>query len=221
VLYLISTPIGNLGDISFRAIEVLRSCDYILCEDTRRSLQLLNHYQIKKPLKSYHKFNEKRRSQEIIRDLKEGLAICLISDAGTPGISDPGEILIQHCHEEGVEMSVIPGACAAIAALTLSGFTTERFQFIGFLPKKKGALSRMLSEFLTYDGTSICYESPFRLLKTLQLLATLNQTAQVAVVREITKIHEECIRGTTEELFAHFTKKAPRGEIVLLISGLG
>ncbi len=218
MLYLISTPIGNLRDISLRALEVLGACAYVLCEDTRRTRTLLDHYKIQKPLRSYHKFNEKRKTDEILQDLKDGCDICLVSDAGTPGISDPGEYLVQQCHVAGCAVSVIPGPCAAIGALSLSGFPTERFQMVGFLPKKKGALTRLFSEILSYPGTSICYESPYRLVKSLGLLASLTETAKVAVVRELTKIHEECLRASPQKLVEHFTKKTPKGEIVLLIS---
>jgi 16S rRNA (cytidine1402-2'-O)-methyltransferase len=217
MLYLISTPIGNLADITLRALDLLKTCDYILCEDTRHSIKLLSHYEIRKPLRSYHKFNEKSRSEEIIKDLKEGMTIALISDAGTPGISDPGEILVRRCHEENIPVTSAPGPCAAIMALTLSGFSTRPFQLIGFLPRKKGELTRTFQGLLEYEGTSICYESPHRLTKALELLASLGSERKVAVIREMTKHFEECRRGSAKELAEHFSKKPPKGEIVLLI----
>ncbi|MBI2743683.1 MAG: 16S rRNA (cytidine(1402)-2'-O)-methyltransferase [Chlamydiales bacterium] len=219
MLYLIATPIGNLGDITLRALETLRACDYVLCEDTRRSQRLLAHYEIRKPLKSYHKFNERRRSAEVIADLKAGLNVGLVTDAGTPGICDPGEILVKLCHENSLEVTAIPGACAAVTALSISGFSTERFQLLGFLPKKKGQLTRILEEQLAYPGTSIFYESPYRVLKTLEILNTIAPDLQVAVIRELTKLHEENARGTPQELIARFTAKKPKGEIVLLFPG--
>ncbi len=218
MLYLVATPIGNLADITLRALEVLRTCDYILCEDTRHSLKLLRHYEIQKPLKSYHKFNEKRRCDEIIADLKAGVKVALITDAGTPLISDPGEILVQRCVEEQVPITTIPGPCAAIAALTLSGFSAVQFQLVSFLPKKSGGLTKALTALLAYEGTSICYESPYRLVKTLKALCTLSPSRKVAVVRELTKIHEECRRGTAQDLCNHYSKISVKGEIVLLIS---
>ncbi|MFI5334063.1 MAG: 16S rRNA (cytidine(1402)-2'-O)-methyltransferase, partial [Chlamydiales bacterium] len=166
MLFLVATPIGNLADITLRALEVLRTCDYILCEDTRHSLKLLRHYEIQKPLRSYHKFNEKKRCDEITRDLKAGMKIALITDAGTPLISDPGEILVQKCIEEKLSVIPIPGPCAAIAALTLSGFSAAQFQLISFLPKKSGGLTRVRTARLSDPGTSICYESPYRLATT-------------------------------------------------------
>lgn len=216
MLYLIATPIGNLGDITLRALEVFRSVDYILCEDTRTSLILLKKYQIEKPLKSHHKFNESATLQRVMDDLKQGMNIALISDAGTPGICDPGASLLAECQKEGIPVTAVPGACALILALTLSGFPTETFQFIGFLPKTTGELQKRLVEALDYTGTTICYESPHRLTATLALLPPQRK---VAVVREMTKIYEEARRGTAAELLFHFTNTPPRGEIVLLISG--
>ncbi len=219
MLYLIATPIGNLADITLRALDALRSCDYILCEDTRHSQRLLAHYQIQKPLKSYHKFNEKRRCAEVISDLKAGLNIALITDAGTPSISDPGEILVKCCLENELAVTSLPGACAAVVALTLSGLDTDQFQLVGFLPKRKSILKRILTESLTYRGTTICYESPYRIIHTLKALAAIDPTRNVAVIRELTKIHEQRLRGTASELVGVFEQKPARGEIVLLIQG--
>jgi 16S rRNA (cytidine1402-2'-O)-methyltransferase len=217
MLYLVATPIGNLSDLSHRAIEVLKDCDYILCEDTRHSLVLLNHWGIQKPLKSFHKFNESSQEESIIQDLKNGQRIALISDAGTPGISDPSHELVQRCQKEKISFTTIPGPCAAIAALTASGFSAERFQFVGFLPKKQEELKAMLLEILDYPGTTICYEAPHRILDTLEVLQPLS-TRKICVARELTKMYEESIFGTAEELLHHFKTNPPLGEMVLLIS---
>ncbi len=218
MLYLIATPIGNLGDITFRAIETLKACDYILCEDTRHSLPLLRHYDIHKPLMSYHKFNEESQIPQILDYLREGKQIGLISDAGTPGISDPGERLVLRCVEEGLSFSAIPGPCAAIQALTCSGFPTERFQFWGFLARQTSDLKQELRLILTYPGTTICYESPHRLIQTLELTSTLAPDHLVVVARELTKKFEEIKRGTAQELMAYWEKAPLKGEIVLIFS---
>ncbi|MES2345917.1 MAG: 16S rRNA (cytidine(1402)-2'-O)-methyltransferase [Chlamydiota bacterium] len=215
MLYFVATPLGNLSDITFRGIEILKKVDYILCEDTRTSSVLLKHYEIHKPLKSYHKFNENTRLDNLIFDLKQGLDIALICDAGTPGICDPGSILIQACRKENIPVSAAPGPCALILALTLSSFSSEKFQFVGFLPKGSSELRRLLAEILHYKGTTICYESPHRLIETLKKIP---KTRKVAVLREMTKIYEECIEGTAEEVLSHFLQIPPRGEIVLLIA---
>ncbi len=217
MLYLISTPIGNLKDITYRAVETLSSSDYILCEDTTHSLPLLKAYHIQKPLYSYHKFNEATQIEKIVEDLKKGLNISLISDAGTPGICDPGQRLVLRCMEENLSYTVLPGPCAVIAALTLSGCGEERFQFIGFLPKKESDCAHVLQEAIHYPGTTLCYETPHRLLKTLKILIDINKEIPLCIARELTKIYEECRRGSAEELFAHYTAHPPRGEIVLLI----
>ena len=218
MLYVVSTPIGNLSDITLRAIETLKKCDYILCEDTRHSATLLNHYEIKKPLKSFHKFNELTKQDQIIADLNKGLNIALISDAGTPGISDPGEKLIHACIEQNLTVTPIPGACAAISALCCSGLDTSLFQFIGFLPKKAGELKKTLQSVLQYDGTTICYESPNRLLEVLETLHSLDPSRKIVLAREITKIHEEFVRGSPQTLINHWNNSPQKGEVVLLIS---
>ena len=200
MLYVVATPIGNLSDLTFRAVEALRSCDYILCEDSRHSSILLRHYDIQKPLKSFHKFSESSKQEGVIQDLKEGLTIALISDAGTPGISDPGEKLIQACVMNHIQVVPIPGACAAIAALSCSGLTTTRFQFVGFLPRKTGELKRMLQELLAYTGTSICYESPNRLLDVLHLLKELDSQRQLVIARELTKKFEANMKAAGKNL---------------------
>lgn len=218
MLYLVATPIGNLSDITLRALEALKECDYILCEDTRHSLTLLNHYEIRKPLKSYHQFNESSQVERILTDLQDGKKICLISDAGTPGISDPGEILVKACIAAQIPLTALPGPCAAINAISCSGLPTERFQFMGFLPRKEGELRKILYEILSYHGTSICYESPHRLLDVLKLLNEIDPLRQLVVGRELTKRFEEFRRGTASELLLHWEKEALKGELVLLFS---
>ena len=218
MLYLVSTPIGNLADFSFRAVDVLKKCDYILCEDTRHSGVLLKHYQIHTPLKSFHKFNETKSKESILDDLKQGKMIALISDAGTPLISDPGQELVQHCRKEEIPISAIPGACAVIDALILSGMTPTPFQFIGFLPKKQKELESFLSKALLYPGTTIAYESPHRIQETLTTIAKLSPQRKLCIARELTKLYEECLTSNVEDLITHFQEKPPRGEMVLLIS---
>lgn len=217
MLYLVATPIGNLSDLSLRAIETLKACDYILCEDTRHSSILLQHYQIHKPLQSFHKFNEAKRESAILSDLKKGLNIALISDAGTPGIADPGADLVTLCRSEGIPVTAIPGPCAAIMALSISGLSTERFQFVGFLPKKESELKELLLEILIFPGTSICYEAPHRIAETMQMLAMLAPERRVVIARELTKTYEEVLSGKAEELLGLVQTTPPRGEIVLLI----
>ena len=218
MLYVVATPIGNLSDLSLRAIETLKNCNYILCEDTRHSAILLHHYEIKKPLKSFHKFSEVSKQDEIIDDLKQGLSICLISDAGTPGISDPGEKLIQTCLKNEIKVIAIPGACAAITALCCSGLSTDRFQFLGFLPRKDGELKRTLQEILSYPGTTICYESPNRLVNVLEKIHQHASERQLVVARELTKKFEEIKRGTASHLINYWNHAVLKGEIVLMIS---
>lgn len=222
MLYLVATPIGNLGDITYRAVETLKSCDYILCEDTRHSLPLLKRYDIQKPLRSLHKFNEAAREKEVLDDLREGKIIGLISDAGTPGIADPGSRMVLKCVEEGLPVQSLPGSCAAIVALTASGLDTERFQFIGFLPKKQGELIKALAKALAYSGTTICYESPHRVEDTLKELEAMAPERKVVIARELTKKFEEFLRGTARDLLDHLAKlEGVKGEITLLIAGGG
>ena len=218
MLSLVATPIGNLRDITFRAIEILKSSHYILCEDTRHSKTLLQHYSIHTPLKSYHKFNEKERQEEVINDLKENFHVALISDAGTPALSDPGADLVSLCKKEGIKVQSIPGACAAIVSLTASGLDTSSFQFSGFLPRKKGELKTALLEIIKYPGTTVCYESPLRIQGVLELLATLAPQRKLVIARELTKKYEEIIEGTAETLFTSLSHPL-KGEIVLLIEG--
>ena len=187
MLTLVATPIGNLEDFSFRAIESLKNCDYILCEDTRHSSILLNKHNIHKPTKSYHQFNESKSEKQILNDLKNGKNICLISDAGTPAIADPGAELVLKCIENKIEITYIPGPCALIMALVCSGLNTSRFQFLGFLPKKNQALKSTLSEILIYPGTTIFYESPNRILNFLEILEKIDPERNVTIGRELTK----------------------------------
>jgi 16S rRNA (cytidine1402-2'-O)-methyltransferase len=218
MLYLVATPIGNLADITLRALEMLKSCDYILCEDTRHSHILLHHYNICKPLKSYHKFNEASRAEFILQDLELGKKICLISDAGTPGISDPGVNLVKLCIERNIPMTAIPGPCAAIQALSCSGLPTDRFQFWGFLARKESELKRELQSILAYPGTTICYESSLRLFNVLKLIQALQPQRPLVVARELTKKFEEIVRGSATALMEHWQQASLKGEIVLLIS---
>jgi 16S rRNA (cytidine1402-2'-O)-methyltransferase len=219
VLYLVSTPIGNLKDLSFRALDVLKQSSYILCEDTRRSRILLNHYSIEKPLKSFHRFNERMRLDATLEDLVKGEDIALISDAGTPAIADPGLQLLNECRKRNLPITAIPGACALIVALGLSGFSSTIFQFLGFIPKKQKERSKALKVALEYKGTSIFYETPHQIKKTLAQLQELDNTRPLCIVREATKLHEECLFGEASILFNHFQTQAPLGEMVLLISG--
>jgi 16S rRNA (cytidine1402-2'-O)-methyltransferase len=218
MLYLVATPIGNLSDITLRALEALKTCDYILCEDTRHSAILLHHHHIQKPLRSYHKFNEASQAEPILRDLEAGQHICLISDAGTPGISDPGTSLVQLCVERHLPVTALPGPCAAIHALSCSGLPTDRFQFWGFLARKESELKRDLQTLLAYSGTSVCYESPHRLLNVLEMIHTMQPQRPLAVARELTKKFEEVRRGTAASLIEHWQQTPLKGEIVLLIS---
>lgn len=217
MLTIVSTPIGHLKDLSIRAIEVLRDCDLVLCEDTRHSQRLFNHHGITTPTRSYHKFNEAKESIRVINELKSGSHICLVSDAGTPTISDPGTRLIKECVNHEIPIDSIPGPCAAILALTLSGLDSDQFQFIGFLPKKDVAVKKSLFQILHYPGTTICYESPNRLINILKLIHEADKERSIVVARELTKKFQEVVRGTPMEVIAHFEQSELRGEIVLLI----
>ncbi|HNV29336.1 MAG TPA: 16S rRNA (cytidine(1402)-2'-O)-methyltransferase [Cyclobacteriaceae bacterium] len=218
-LYLVPTPIGNLSDITLRALEVLKSVDTILAEDTRTSGYLLKHYDISKPLQSFHIFNEHKTLAGLIARLQQGEVMALISDAGTPGISDPGFLLVREALKAGLHIDCLPGATALIPALVKSGFPTDRFVFEGFLPHKKGrqTLLKKLSE---EDRTIVLYESPHRLIKTLeQLIEFFGPDRMVSVSRELTKLHEETRTGTVKEVLEHFKKKDVKGEIVIVIDG--
>ena len=219
MLYLVPTPLGNLKDITLRALEVLKEVDLILCEDTRTSQKLLQHYQINKPLTPYHQHNEHRVADHLVAQLQAGKKMALITDAGTPGISDPGFLLVRACIQQGVTVNCLPGATAFVPALINSGFSAQRFCFEGFLPLKKGRQT-LLKLLATETRTIILYESPVRLVKTLTDLATyMGETRRASVSREITKMFEETRRGTLQELIAYFTLKPPKGEIVLVLEG--
>ena len=218
MLYIVSTPIGNLKDITYRAVEVLQSCDYILAEDTRESKKLLSHYQIEKKLISFHEFSSKKKEDAIIEDLHEGKNIALISDAGTPLISDPGSPLVQRILQENLPITAIPGPSAFILAAVLSGFDTTIFQFVGFLAKKEKELTETLKNYLEYPGTTIAYESPHRILKTVKILADIEPEREIAIFRELTKKFEEHLRGTAQKLFTKLENTTLKGEIVLVIS---
>ncbi len=219
-LYIVPTPIGNLGDMTFRAIEVLKQVDNILAEDTRTSGHLLRHFDIHKPLLSHHKFNEHKSLQAIIDRLKTGQTMALISDAGTPAISDPGFLIVRECIANDIEVECLPGATALIPALVNSGFPSDRFCFEGFLPPKKGRQKRW-NELANETRTMILYESPYKLIKTLHdIQSYLGKERQVSVSRELSKLHEETVRGTIEQQIALWSgKPAIKGEIVIVIAG--
>ena len=218
MLYVVATPIGNLGDITLRALEVLKDVDLVAAEDTRHSGILLKHYQIAKPLISYHQHNEAMRTAQLVERLAAGEKIALITDAGTPGISDPGARLIRKCIKRELPFTIIPGASSISTALVGSGFSAERFFFGGFLPIKSGQRERELRAAATREVTSIFFESPYRLTKTLKASIDILQDRQLCVARELTKKFEEFRRGTATELLAHYEAHLPKGEIVLLIS---
>ncbi len=219
-LYLVPTPVGNLEDITLRALRILREVDCILAEDTRTSGILLKHYDIQARLQSHHKFNEHNTADAVAARIKAGENIALITDAGTPAISDPGFLLVRACCRAGVEVECLPGATAFVPALVMSGLPDERFCFEGFLPQKKGRNSR-LEALANEERTMIFYESPYRLVKTLQQLAvTMGGGRQAAVCREISKIHAETQRGTLEELSGYYAENEPKGEIVIIVAGV-
>jgi len=216
-LYLVPTPVGNLEDMTFRAIRILKEVDLILAEDTRTTGFLLKHFDIRNKMQSHHKFNEHGTTAGIVSRIQAGENIALVSDAGTPGISDPGFLLVRACVEKGLEVECLPGATAFVPALVNSGFPTDHFCFEGFLPQKKGRQTK-LKELALEERTIILYESPFRVLKTLMQLAEfLGENRKVSVSREISKLHEETVRGTFSEVIAHFQSNEPRGEFVIII----
>ncbi len=218
-LYVVPTPVGNLEDMTFRAIRVLKEADLILAEDTRTSGVLLKHYEIKNAMQSHHKFNEHQTVERVVERMKTGDTVALVSDAGTPGISDPGFLIVRECIRNGIEVQCLPGATAFVPALVSSGLPDERFCFEGFLPQKKGRVTR-LTQLQNEPRTMIFYESPYRLLKTLTLFVVFfGAERKAAVCREISKIHEEAVRGTLAEVVAHFTEVEPRGEIVIVLAG--
>lgn len=218
-LYIVPTPIGNLDDITLRAIKVLQSVSLVLAEDTRTSRILLKHLGIDKPLKSHHKFNEHATARLIAESIETGNDIALISDAGTPAISDPGFLLVRTCVQQGVEIECLPGATAFIPALVVSGLPTDRFIFEGFLPQKKGRNKR-IEQLANEERTMVFYESPYRLEKLLnQLIDVMGPEREASVSRELTKLHEETTRGTLEELSLRFSGKTVKGELVVVVAG--
>ena len=220
MLYVVATPIGNLGDITVRALEVLKSVDVIAAEDTRHSGMLLKHFEIKKPLLSYHEHNEAMRTAQLVERLAADENVALITDAGTPALSDPGARLIRACIERGLPLTIIPGPSSILAALVGSGFSTERFYFGGFLPVKSGQRERELRATAERGETTIFFESPYRLTKTLAVCTGIMPDRRLCVARELTKKFEEFRHGIASELLAHYEAHPPKGEIVLVISQL-
>jgi 16S rRNA (cytidine1402-2'-O)-methyltransferase len=219
-LYLVATPIGNLEDITLRALRVLRECDVVAAEDTRRTGQLLRHFEITKPLLSYFQFNEARRSEEIIGRLARGEKIALVTDAGTPGISDPGERVVRTAIAAGQRVESVPGACALVAALTASGLPTDEFHFIGFLPHKSGQRRNELTRLSQLTGTLVLYESPYRIEKLLAELAEVMPDRTVVLARELTKKFEEYLRGKPAELIEAAQTRSLKGEFVVLVAAV-
>jgi 16S rRNA (cytidine1402-2'-O)-methyltransferase len=219
ILYVVPTPVGNMEDITLRALRILKEADLILAEDTRTSGKLLKHYDIHNHLQSHHKFNEHGTSQAVVERLKAGETIALISDAGTPGISDPGFFLVREAVAAGIEVQCLPGATALIPALVSSGLPDDRFCFEGFLPQKKGRQTR-LESLREETRTMVFYESPYRVVKTLQQFAEVfGEERRVSCCREISKVHEESVRGTIAEVLTHFKETEPRGEFVIVVGG--
>ena len=221
MLYVIPTPVGNLEDITLRAVRLLKEADFILAEDTRTSAKLMKHLDIQVPMYSHHKFNEHKTVGQLAERIRNSVNhVALISDAGTPGISDPGFMLVRECVKNDVEVQCLPGATAFVPALVCSALPSDKFVFEGFLPQKKGRQTR-LNFLKTEQRTMVFYESPYRVLKTLsQFVEVFGPDRQGAAVREISKLHEECVRGTLAALVEHFTKNEPRGEFVLLVGGV-
>ena len=219
MLYIVPTPIGNLEDITLRALRILKEADLILAEDTRTSGLLLKHFDIKNHLLSYHKFNEHREVNALLKRLKAGETMALVSDAGTPGISDPGFLIARTCREAGVKVQCLPGATAFVPALVTGGIPCDRFIFEGFLPRKKGRTGR-LEALKNEERTVVFYESPYRIVRLLEQIGeVMGRDRLVAAVREISKIHEECVRGTVEEVAEHFRENEPKGEFVVIMNG--
>lgn len=218
-LYLVPTPIGNLKDITLRALEILKSVDVIAAEDTRQSLKLLNHYEIKKPLISYHQHNEQIKSSEIINKLQAGENIALVTDAGTPGISDPGSVIVKRCIEEGIGFEVLPGATAITTALVYSGLDTSKFIFRGFLPRENKERMQIVEELKNDQETLVFYEAPHRLTETLQFLKDNFGNRKIAICRELTKLYEEILRMDLQEALDYYQENKPRGEYVLVLEG--
>ena len=219
ILYLCATPIGNLEDMTFRCIRVLKEADLIAAEDTRNSIKLLNHFEIKTPMTSYHEYNKIEKGRKLVEKLLEGQNIALITDAGTPGISDPGEELVKMCQEAGVTVTAVPGPAACITALTISGLPTRRFAFEAFLPTDKKERQMILDEMKEETRTMIVYEAPHRLLKTLKLLQETLGNRRISICRELTKRHETVFATTIEDAIVHYEINEPKGECVMVIEG--
>ena len=221
ILYLVGTPIGNLGDITLRALETLKTVSLVAAEDTRRTSQLFQKFDIHTPLTSLHEHNEGQKAQQLIERIKSGQSVALVTDAGMPVVSDPGAYLAQLAWEAGVPVTTIPGPNAAVAALALSGFRGEKFRFEGFPPRKSAAMERWLRDLAAEKTPVVCYESPMRLVKTLELIRQVLGEIPVVVARELTKLHEEVTRGSTSEVLARYTTRAPKGEVTLLFLPAG
>ena len=219
ILTLVATPIGNLGDFSPRAIEVLKSVDLIAAEDTRNTLKLLNHFEIRTPMTAYHEYNRFDKADELVGLLQEGKNIACVTDAGMPGISDPGEVLVAKCAEAGITVTAVPGPSAGITALVLSGLPTRRYRFEGFLPSDKKEREAVLREVKNDSATLIFYEAPHRLEKTLETLLSALGDRRTAIVKELTKLHENVLRTSLSEALRHFQKEEPRGEFVIVVEG--
>lgn len=219
ILYLCATPIGNLEDMTFRVVRILKEVDLIAAEDTRNSIKLLNHFEIKTPMTSYHEYNKIEKGRKLVTLLQEGKDIALITDAGTPGISDPGEELVQMCYEAGIEVTSLPGAAACITALTMSGLSTRRFAFEAFLPSDRKERQEILDSLADETRTLILYEAPHRLAKTLKELEVALGNRRLTVCRELTKKHETAWRTSLDEACAYYEEHAPKGECVLVIEG--
>lgn len=218
-LYLCATPIGNLEDMTYRVVRTLQEVDLIAAEDTRNSIKLLNHFEIKTPMTSYHEHNKIEKGKKLVEKLQEGFNVALITDAGTPGISDPGEELVRMCYDAGIEVTSLPGAAACITALTLSGLSTRRFVFEAFLPSDKKEKQQILAELVNETRTMVIYEAPHRLKKTLQELKDTLGNRKITVCRELTKKHETAFATTLEEAICYYEQEEPRGECVLVIEG--
>lgn len=218
-LFLCATPIGNLEDITFRVLRILKEVDLIAAEDTRNSIKLLNHFEIKTPMTSYHEYNKIEKAYGLVKEMKAGKNIALITDAGTPGISDPGEELVRICYEEGIEVTSLPGPAACITALTMAGLPTRRFSFEAFLPADKKERMYILEEMKSETRTMICYEAPHHLVKTLKELLESLGNRKCTICRELTKKHETCFQTTLQQAVAHYEAEPPKGECVIVIAG--
>lgn len=218
-LYLCATPIGNLEDITFRVIRILKEVDLIAAEDTRNSIKLLNHFEIKTPMTSYHEYNKYDKAKYLVNRILEGESVALITDAGTPGISDPGEELVRECYEHGVEVTALPGAAACITALTLSGLSTRRFCFEAFLPADKKEKTRVLDSLRNETRTIVCYEAPHRLIKTLKELLSVLGNRNIAICRELTKKYETVFKADLEQAISYYENNVPKGECVIVLEG--